>query len=109
MVGFDAHDRLISTFILTLRELPGVGPAVLRKALIEHKEPIEASDALDESFARGMGIRRLDRGLSREGVYWSDLEERVCKAIEVARGLGVSVLHPYMAEYPQKMLWIGNC
>lgn len=105
MVGFEAHDRLISTFILTLRELPGVGPAVLRKALVEHKESIEASDALDESFARGMGIRPVDQGLTREGVFWSDLEERACKTIERAQGFGLSVLHPYMAEYPQKMLW----
>lgn len=105
MVGFDAHDRLISTFILTLRGLPGVGPAVLRKVLEEHKWSIETTDLLDESFARGMGVKQIEKGLAKDGVFWNELEERANETIEIAQRLDISVLHPYMAEYPQKMLW----
>lgn len=105
MVGFGARDRLISTFILTLRRLPGVGPATLRKVLVEHKGQIEASDVLDVTFARDMGVKQIDKALAKEGVFWSELEERANEAAEAAQSIGVSVLHPYMAEYPQKMLW----
>lgn len=105
MVGFGVRDRLISTFILTLRGLPGVGPATLRRVLVEHKGPIETSDVLDESFARGMEVKQIDRALARDGVFWSELEEQANATVEMSQGISVSVLHPYMAEYPQKMLW----
>lgn len=105
MVGFDMRDRLVSTFLLTLRGLPGVGPAVLRRVIVEYKGPIETASVLDESFARSMGVKQIDRGLAKVGIYWDDLEERASEVVETAQGLGVSVLQPYMAEYPQKMLW----
>lgn len=105
MVGLDPKNRLISTFILSLGKLPGVGPRRVQSVLVKHRDRILAADLLGEEFARGLDDPAINKGLAKEGVCWDDLEARADKILERALSEGISVLHPLMAEYPQRLLY----
>lgn len=63
MIGLDANDRQINTFILTLRELPGIGSRTTQRILEKHKCEIEKSHILDEMFARNLDESVINKAL----------------------------------------------
>lgn len=104
MIGLNRQDRAISTFILTLQGIRGIGPRKVQSLLDDHKTRIEAQDVLNEEFATSID-RKIEYciiDLGDEG--WDEAEEKADFAISKAQSEGISVIHPYMAEYPKRML-----
>lgn len=98
------NDRELQIFILTLRGIPDVGNTTVMKILQSNKEKIQAADYLDESFARSLQNRRIDKGLEKPGISWSQLKERAEEIIEDANRCDAIVLQPYASAYPQRLL-----
>lgn len=98
-------DRMLSIFILTLKELPGVGPKTILRVLVNGREAIMGASLLDEDFARTLGDKTLDRALDRPGVSWNECEERAGEIMDRAERHGLSVLNPFMSAYPRRMLF----
>ncbi len=108
MIGLDANDRQINTFILTLRELPGIGSRTTQRILEKHKCEIEKSHILDEMFARNLDESVINKALGQRGIFWEDIEERADGIIERAQRADVTILHPFMDTYPKRLLFNKN-
>lgn len=104
MVGLDSQDRAISTFILTLQGIRGVGPRRVQNLLDNHKSRIEKQAILDESFAASLDGKLEYYIVEMGDDGWSDIEEKADLVLEKAQSEGISVLHPYMRDYPKRML-----
>ena len=107
-IGFEQNNRTVSTFILTLGALPGIGPAKLREILSASKAQIQKTDLLDEAFARSLNNGSIDKGLAKlaeADASWNSLEEAADTILERAFSEGIHVLNPYMDEYPRRLLF----
>lgn len=105
MIGLNSNDRRISTLILTLSGLPGIGNRTVGRILENHTCEIGESRILDEAFARSLHEGAIDRALGQDGVFWEDFEERADKIVERAQRADVSILHPFMDAYPKRLLF----
>lgn len=97
-------DRQLQIFILTLLGIPGVANKTVLDILRANKPRIEAADLLDESFARSLKNRRIDKGLQNSDVSWNYLEEQADETLERANSCDAIVLQPYSTYYPQRLL-----
>lgn len=104
MVGLDGRDRAISTFILTLHGIRGIGPRKIQGLLDANREKIEDRDVLDREFAASLDERFEYSVVSLDGDAWNELEEKADCVLDRASSEGVSVLHPFMDAYPARML-----
>lgn len=104
MTGLGDRDRAVSVFIQTLGSLPGIGPRSVQNILVMKHAEICSAGLLDEAFARGLEIKAVDKALAREGVSWNACEQAAGEIMERAEREGLSVLNPFMPEYPQRLL-----
>ncbi len=104
MLRLTTHDRMIVTFILTLKSIRGVGPKTVRDILAKNRTRILEADCLSDEFALSLDNPKIAKGLAEDGSCWTELEERADNVIESAEREGIDILHPYLREYPQRML-----
>lgn len=116
MVGLAAKDRSVNTFVLTLLNLPGVGARTVQRILEEKRGSIESAELLNGSFALTLGNRAVQKALlfnpvspddendARAREVWDDCEAGADGVVERANGGDISILNPYMDEYPQRLL-----
>lgn len=104
MVGLEGRDRAISTFILTLHGIRGIGPRKIQGLLDANREKIEGKDVLDREFAASLDEKLEYAVVSLDDDAWDDLEEKADRVLDRAGSEGISVLHPFMETYPMRML-----
>lgn len=101
-------DRQMKRFILTLLGIPGVGSKTVLRILKTHRQSIEKAELLDESFARSLQVRAIEKGLAKGGASWDAIEEGADSTLEAANRCGACVLQPFDPEYPQRLLLNEN-
>ncbi len=89
---------------MALMCLPGVGDITVSGVLGRERERIEQASRLDRAFAAALGDERIAQGLQKSKTPWEELEERAEETIEAAYERDVAVLHPYLPQYPQRLL-----
>lgn len=104
MYKLTSKDRLIVTFILTLKGIPGIGSKTIQNILSKHDTEITDAVLLDEQFARNLSESKISKGLETDGISWNLLEERADETIENAIGCDAGILHPFMDDYPKRLL-----
>ncbi|WEV61257.1 DNA-processing protein DprA [Streptococcaceae bacterium ESL0729] len=101
-------DEQIAQLILSLQLLKGVGNKTIVKMLKEKKQEILATKNFDQNFLDSLKIRAITSGLEKTLRSWSNLKLEAANIIELAFKEGIAILHPFMADYPQRLLTNDN-
>lgn len=106
----ESRDRAISVFILALLGLKGVGSRTVIEAIsrIDYSQLVSGEQMLNADYAEALNIRKVTKALKNSDASWEELEQSAFEILEMAEGIGVSVLNPFMAAYPQRMLFNRN-
>ena len=98
------EDERVLMFLLTLQSYPGIGPKTLTSLLEEKRNEILSPGQLDAAFADRLGNRKVSLALGKRPGEWETLESRAAALLGRAEAEGMQVLHPYMEDYPRRLL-----
>lgn len=109
------REEEIAAWIISLLGLKGVGTKIVSAFLNEGWSRIEVAERLDADFVEALetdGMARATRIAKAlrdggDGALGKTWEERVTEAyetLEYAAERGIHVLHPFMSEYPKRLL-----
>lgn len=102
------EDENIANLILSLKSLNGVGNRTISKLLLEKKKSLEATSSFTENFIRSLDIKAINRGLDKADLSWETIQRGASKTLEFVFNNEIQVLHPYMDEYPRRLLTNRN-
>lgn len=98
------EDEQIANLILSLKKLKGVGNKTIQKVLKGNKKELESTSNYTVDFLINLKNNTILKGLNNIGIDWNTIQKNVASSLELAYEQNISVLHPYMPEYPQRLL-----
>lgn len=98
------EDEQIANLILSLKKLKGIGNKTIQKMLKTNKKELETTTNYTETFLRSLKNNSIIKGLDNSTVSWATLQKNAAESLEIAFKENILVLHPYMKEYPQRLL-----
>ncbi len=98
------EDEQIANLILSLKKLKGVGNKTIQKILRDNKKELESTSNYTSNFLINLKNKSVIKGLDNTNIDWTTIQKNVANSLEIAYEKNISVLHPYMSEYPQRLL-----
>lgn len=94
----------ILALTLALGTLPGIGPRTVQKILRDERSLIETAETFDRDFIALLGGGKIGTAIEKSDAAWHDLMDQAYETLDLARQHGILPLHPYMPEYPSRLL-----
>lgn len=104
----DSAFEEILAFTLALGRLPGIGARTVQRILREKKVAIKSANTFDTDFLSGLENERIDKALDKSTTSWDELVSQSQAALAMAQSKEITPLHPYMPQYPSRLLENGN-
>ena len=98
------EDETIANLILSLKQLKGVGNKTVLRLLLTKKKELEFTTDYTYDFLNDLGIKDISKGLEQTLISWSDIQKKSSEILELCYDSEISVLHPYMSDYPSRLL-----
>lgn len=100
----NAKERKISNLIISLKQLKGVGNKTIIKILVDYKDLIVNTPDYDMEFLKKLNLKTINNGLEKTNLIWSEIQQKSDDIIEFVDDNNIKIIHPYMKEYPQRLL-----
>lgn len=98
------EEEKIANLILSLKKLKGVGNKTILKLLVDKKKNLESTTNYSENFLSSLGINAITKGIENTLTSWGNIQKESVSILELAFKQDIKVLHPYMKEYPKRLL-----
>lgn len=102
------EEEQLANLIISLQQLKGVGSKTIQKILIDCEDKLTKANVYSELFLRELNISAINKGLDQLAVSWKEIQKKSANIIEQASLQSIKILHPYMEEYPKRMIMLKN-
>lgn len=97
-------DERIANLILSLKKLKGIGNKTIINLLQERKADLIQETDYSSSFLINLRINAITKGLENTPSTWREIQKESANILEYAFEENILIVHPYMKEYPKRLL-----
>lgn len=101
-------EEQVANLIISLKRLKGVGVKTIQNFLLENYDELMSINKYDENWLRNRQIKVISKGLEASSVSWATIQKQSSEILEKAYNDNIKVIHPYMNEYPKRLLTLNN-
>lgn len=94
----------IANLILSLKEIRGIGNKTIIDFLKYKKKEIESSKDFSLEFFKRVNYSPIIKRLNCTENEWDKIRYQSRKTLEMSKKEGIYYLHPYMKQYPRRLL-----
>lgn len=99
-----SDEKKITLFLLTLMGVHGISSKTLNSMISARAKDIASASSFDPDFVASLGIKRISNALEKSDLSWDALTEQAYETLSLASDSFISVLNPFMDDYPKRML-----